>query len=130
MTSWNRSLPPVVLTRLTEAGFIPEIVTPGQGPAPSGDVVIVPNSVRTGAFFLRGAADKPGALDRLLPTLQAMPQTERVIGPDELQALHPSSDEGDGIAEAAVRSASRCPSQLRVHGAGTTAASPNSTSPS
>jgi len=62
MTSWNRSLLPAVLTRLTGAGFTPEIVTPGQGPAPSCDVVIVPNSVRTGAFFLRGAADTPGAL--------------------------------------------------------------------
>ena len=31
-----------------------------------------------------------------------MPQIERVIGPDELRALHTSSDEGDVIAEAAV----------------------------
>jgi hypothetical protein len=44
MTSWNQSLLPAVLTQLTEAGFTPEIVTPGQGPAAPCDVVIVPNS--------------------------------------------------------------------------------------
>jgi arylsulfatase A-like enzyme len=102
MTSWNQSLLPAVLAQLTEAGFTPEIVTPGQGPALSCDVVIVPNSVRTGAFSLRGAADTPGARDRLVATLEAMPQIDRVIGPDELPALHASSDEGDVIAEAAV----------------------------
>jgi hypothetical protein len=74
MTSWNQSLLPAVLTQLTEAGFTPEIVTPGQGPAAPCDVVIVPNSVRTGAFSLRGAADTPGARDRLVATLEAMPQ--------------------------------------------------------
>jgi hypothetical protein len=102
MTSWNQSLLPAVLTQITEAGFTPEIVTPGQGPAAPCDVVIVPNSVRTGAFSLRGAADTPGARDRLVATLEAMPQIDRVIGPDELPALHASSDEGDVIAEAAV----------------------------
>ena len=102
MTSWNRSLLPAVLAELTAAGFTPEIVTPGQGPAPSSDLVIVPNSRRAGAFSLWGAADTPGARDRLVATLQAMPQIERVIGPDELRALHASKDEGDVIAEAAV----------------------------
>jgi len=48
-----------------------------------------------------GPADTPGARDRLVATLQAVPQIERVIGPDELRALHASMDEGDVIAEVA-----------------------------
>ena len=102
MTSWNRSLLPAVLAELTAAGFTPEIVTPGQGPAPSSDVVIVPNSRRTGAFSLRGPPTPRARVTGSSPPSRRCPRSSASSGPDELRALHASSDEGDVIAEAAV----------------------------
>lgn len=54
MTGWNRTLIPEVLATVSAAGYTPEIVTPGNSPKPSTEVIIVPNSVRIGDFSLRG----------------------------------------------------------------------------
>src|SRR4051812_46594612 len=75
MTSWNRTLLPQVLDAVSRAGYAPEIVTPGRSPAPTSEVVVIPNAVRYGNFYLRGRAateqgraDVRAALESLAPT--------------------------------------------------------------
>lgn len=102
MTSWNKSLIPQVLAAVSAAGYVPEIVTAGRSPAPSTEVVIVPNAVRYGDFTLRGRAGTPegredvrAALDSLSPTY-----ISGVLNDSDLDALRASDKLGDLIAEA------------------------------
>jgi predicted AlkP superfamily pyrophosphatase or phosphodiesterase len=102
MTSWNRTLLPQVLDAVSTAGYVPEIVTPGRSPAPTTEVVLVPNAVRYGNFYLRGRAateqgraDVRAALESLTPAY-----VSQVLDDADLEAMRASDKLGDLIAEA------------------------------
>ncbi len=100
MTSWNRTLIPVVLEAIVQAGYLPEIVTPGNSASPETEVVIVPNAVRTGQIRLRGRANRPDALEAIRDALEALEEVENVFGPTELASLHASLKMGDLVVRA------------------------------
>ena len=102
MTSWNRTLIPAVLAAVQQAGYVPEVVTPGRSPAPATEVVIVPNAVRYGDITLRGRAgteegraDVRAALESLSPSY-----ISQVLDGADLDAMRASPKLGDLIAEA------------------------------
>ena len=102
MTSWNRTLIPQVLDAVRAAGYAPEVVTSGRSPAPTTEVVLVPNAVRYGNLYLRGrAATEQGraevraALESLAPAYVA-----QVLDDADLEAMRASDKLGDLIAEA------------------------------
>jgi arylsulfatase A-like enzyme len=102
MTSWNRTLLPQVLDAVNTAGYVAEVVTPGQSPAPTTEVVLVPNAVRYGNFYLRGRAateqgraDVRAALESMAPAYVA-----QVLDDADLEAMRASDKLGDLIAEA------------------------------
>jgi arylsulfatase A-like enzyme len=102
MTSWNRTLLPQVLDAVSTAGYVAEVVTPGQSPAPTTEVVLVPNAVRYGNFYLRGRAateqgraDVRAALESMAPAYVA-----QVLDDADLEAMRASDKLGDLIAEA------------------------------
>ncbi len=100
MTSWNKTLIPQVLTTVTAAGYIPEIVTPGRSPRPETEVIIVPNGVRIGDFTLRGDAATPEVREKIKAALEGMAEIERVLDEPDLDALQASEKLGDLVAEA------------------------------
>jgi hypothetical protein len=102
MTSWNRTLLPQVLDAVSTAGYVAEVVTPGQSPAPTTEVVLVPNAVRYGNFYLRGRAateqgraDVRAALESMAPAYVA-----QVLDDADFEAMRASDKLGDLIAEA------------------------------
>jgi arylsulfatase A-like enzyme len=99
MTAWTRTLQPQVLKAVADLGYHPEIVTSGTSPKPETDVIIVP-FIRTGTVALRGAATTEEARRAIVQALQQLPEVDRVLGRDDLRALHASEKEGDLVIEA------------------------------
>lgn len=101
MTSWNQTLIPSVTAAISAAGYRPEVVTPGNSPAPDSEVIVVPSAVRYGDITLRGAAatregraNVRAALEALSPTLLG-----DVLDQSDLDALRTSQKLGDLVAE-------------------------------
>jgi arylsulfatase A-like enzyme len=103
MTSWNRSLLPQVQQAITDAGYVPEIVTPGMSPAPETEVVIVPNPVRYGDLTLRGdAATRKGRREIVAALRSLQPEyVARIVDEREQRRLRTSDKLGDLLVEAA-----------------------------
>lgn len=100
MTTWNRTLIPQVLAAIAQAGFQPEVVTPGNAPAALTEVILVPNSVRTGDFTLRGRAATLQGRAQIRAALEQLPEIARVFDDDDLRALRAPDKLGDLVAEA------------------------------
>lgn len=100
MTAWDRSLLPQVLAAVRDAGHEPQVVRPGDSPAPETEVIIVPNAVRLGDLTLRGDAARPRAQRRIKRALRRLPQIERVHDRSDLRRLRASDKLGDLVAEA------------------------------
>jgi len=102
MTSWNQTLLPQVRKAVQEAGYVPEIVTPGASPAEDAEVVIVPNSVRIGDITLRGAADSEQGRGQVRAALESLsPELiSQVFDRAELDEMRASAKLGDLVAEA------------------------------
>jgi hypothetical protein len=100
MTSWDRILIPQVLKTVTEAGYVPEIVTPGRSPASATEVIIFPNGVRIGDFTLRGNAATAEAKGEIKGALEGMEEIETVLDEPDLDRLRASEKLGDLVAEA------------------------------
>lgn len=99
MTAWSKTLQPQVLEAIRELGYQPEIVHSGNSPQPETDVIIVP-FVRVGTVALRGDAATDEAREAIAQAVEALPEVERVLRPDDLRALHASDREGDLVIEA------------------------------
>jgi arylsulfatase A-like enzyme len=99
MTEWTRTLQPQVLQVIEDLGYHPEIVLSGTSPNPETDVIIVP-FIRVGTVALRGAAATSEARTAIVDALDKLPEVERILDRDQLQALHASDREGDLVIEA------------------------------
>jgi hypothetical protein len=97
MTSWNRTLLPQVLDAVSTAGYIPEIVTPGRSPAPTTEVVLVPNAVRCGNFYLRGRAATEQGLAAVRAALESLTPAyvSQVLADADVEAMRASDKLGD-----------------------------------
>lgn len=102
MTSWNRTLIPEVLAAIEGAGFTPEVVTPGRSPAPTTDVVIVPNAVRYGNLYLQGDAATAQGREQVRAALADLAPTyvSQILDAEDLDAMRASDKLGDLIVEA------------------------------
>lgn len=102
MTSWNQTLIPEVLAAIEAAGYVPEIVTPGNSAAEATEVVIVPNAVRYGNLYLRGDAATPEGREQVRTAMEGLAPTyvSQILGADDLEAMRTSDKLGDLIVEA------------------------------
>jgi arylsulfatase A-like enzyme len=102
MTTWSATLLAEVYAAITNVGYKPEFVTPGNSPRDTTEVIIVPNGVRLGDFTLRGRAATSKGRERVQAALEDLPQIARVFDKSDLGVLRVSDKLGDLVAEARV----------------------------
>ncbi|MGF1473437.1 MAG: alkaline phosphatase family protein [Rubrobacteraceae bacterium] len=90
MTGWSRDLTQPLLAAITGAGYIPEVVTPGNAPGAATEVVVVPNAVRIANLILRGRAATLRGKQRVEAALEEVPHVGRVLNEDDLEKLRAS----------------------------------------
>ena len=70
MTRWESDLTQELLTAIADAGYVPEVVTPGNAPGSTTEVVVVPGAVRIANLFLLGRADTPRGKQQIKNALE------------------------------------------------------------
>jgi predicted AlkP superfamily pyrophosphatase or phosphodiesterase len=96
MTGWQRDLAPNILAAITAAGYIPEIVTPGDAPEPGTEIVVIPNAVRIANVALRGRAATSKGQQQVRAALEGVPHIAKVLDQTDLKELR-ASEKLDGI---------------------------------
>ena len=100
MTGWSQDLTQELLTATADAGYVPEVVTPGNAPDPTTEVVIVPGAVRIANLFLLGRAETSRGKQPLKEALEGVSHVARVLGDPELEELRAGRKIGDLVVEA------------------------------
>ncbi len=96
MTGWHRDLTPNTLAAIAAAGYVPEIVPPGDTPNPDTEIVIIPNAVRIANVALRGHAATSQTQQQMKAILKNAPHIARVLDQTDLKVLR-ASEKLDGI---------------------------------
>jgi predicted AlkP superfamily pyrophosphatase or phosphodiesterase len=96
MTGWHRDLTPNTLAAIAAAGYVPEVATPGDVPAPDTGVVVIPNAVRIANVALRGRAATSQAQQQVTAALEGVPHVARVLNQTDLKGLR-AGEKHDGI---------------------------------
>lgn len=99
MTGWARDSTPEVLTAIADAGYVPEIVTPGNAPQPTTEVVIVPDAIRVANLALRGRAETSRGKRQIKEALEGAPHVASVLGDSDLEELRAGRKMGDLVVE-------------------------------
>ena len=100
MTRWERDLTQELLTAISEAGYVPEVVTPGNAPGSTTEVVVVPGAVRIANLFLLGGADTPRAKQQIKDALEGIPNVAGVLDESDLEELRAGPKVGEFVVEA------------------------------
>ncbi len=100
MTEWSRDLTQELLTAIADAGYVPEIATPGNAPDPTAEVVIVPGAVRIANLFLRDGAEVSQGRQEIKDALQETPHVANVLDEDDLEELRAGQKIGELVVEA------------------------------
>ena len=100
MTGWTEDLTQELLTAVADAGYAPEVVTPGNTPGSATAVVVVPTAVRIANLALLDDADTPRGRRRIKRALEEAPNVARVLGGDDLEELRAGQKPGQLVVEA------------------------------
>lgn len=100
MTTWSKDLTGDVLAGISDAGYVPEIVTSGNSPEPDTEVVIVPDAVRIATLALLGRAKSSRSRLRTRTSFEEIPGVARVLDEADLQELRCGDQLGDLVVEA------------------------------
>ena len=96
MRGWQRDLTPGTLAAITAAGYVPEVLTPGDAPAPDTEIVVIPNGVRIANVALRGRAATSQGLQQVRATLEGVPHIAKVLDQTDLKELR-AGEKLDGL---------------------------------
>ena len=96
MTGWQRDLTPNILAAITAAGYVPEVVTPGDAPEPDTEIVVIPDAVRIANVALRGRGATSQGQQQIKAALEAVPHIARVLDQTDLKELR-AGEKLDGI---------------------------------
>ncbi|MGB3633862.1 MAG: alkaline phosphatase family protein [Rubrobacteraceae bacterium] len=100
MTGWARDLTQELLTAVADAGYVPEIVTPGNAPDSTAEVVIVPGAVRIANLFLLGGVKTSRGRQQIREALEEIPHVAKVLGESDLEELRAGQKIGQLVVEA------------------------------
>lgn len=100
MTGWERDLTQDVLAAITSAGYVPEVVTPGNSPEPATEVVLTPGAVRTAGVAMLGRANTRQRRHQIGAALEAAPHVARVLSRTDLADLGAGDKPGHFVVEA------------------------------
>lgn len=87
MTRWARDLTQEVLIAIADAGYTPEVVTPGNAPGADTDVVIVPTAIRIASLTLLDGAATAQGRQQVKEALEGVQHVARVLGEEDLEEL-------------------------------------------
>jgi predicted AlkP superfamily pyrophosphatase or phosphodiesterase len=96
MTSWQRDLTPNILAAIAAAGYVPEVVTPGDAPERDTEIVVIPSAGRIANVVIRGRAATPPGQQRVRAALEGVPRVAKVLNQTDLKELR-ASEKLDGI---------------------------------
>ena len=96
MTGWRRDLTPNTLAAIAAAGYVPEVVAPGDAPEPNTEIVVIPDAVRIANFALRGRAATSQGQQQVKAVLEGVPHIARVLDQTDLKGLR-AGEKHDGI---------------------------------
>ena len=100
MTGWARDLTQELLVAVEDAGYVPEVVTPGNSPKPTTEAVIVPGAVRVANLALIGRTDTSRGKQQLKEALEKVPHVANVLDEAELEELRAGRKIGELVVEA------------------------------
>lgn len=100
MTRWTQDLTQELLVAVADAGYVPEVVTPGNAPGATTDVVIVPNAIRIANLALLGGAATPQGSRRIKEALEGIPHVAGVFGEEDLEELRAARKSSRLVVEA------------------------------
>ncbi|CAN5700840.1 ectonucleotide pyrophosphatase/phosphodiesterase [soil metagenome] len=100
MTRWAKDITQELLTAIAEAGYTPEVVTPGNAPEPTTEVVVVPGAVRIANLALLGRADTPQGKRQIKEALEGIPHVTQVLDEADLEELNAGQKIGEFVVEA------------------------------
>ncbi len=96
MTRWHRDLTPDTLAAIAAAGYVPEVVTPGEAPEPDTEIVVIPDAVRIANVALRGRGATSQGQQQIKAVLEGVPHIARVLDQTDLKELR-AGEKLDGI---------------------------------
>jgi arylsulfatase A-like enzyme len=100
MTRWAKDITQELLIAIAEAGYTPEVVTPGNAPEPTTEVVVIPGAVRIANLALLGGADTPRGKRQIKEALDGTTHVARVLDEADLEELRAGRKIGDLVVEA------------------------------
>ena len=100
MTGWSRDITQELLTAIADAGYVPEVVTPGNAPGATTEVVIVPGAVRIANLFLLGGAETARGKQQIKEALEGITSVARVLDESDLEELNAGRKIGKLVVEA------------------------------
>ena len=100
MTNWTQDLTQELLTTIADAGYAPEVVTPGNAPGSTTEVVIVPGAVRIANLALLDGANTSRGKQQLKEVLERVSHVARVLDESDLEELRAGQKIGDLVVEA------------------------------
>lgn len=100
MTGWARDLTQEVLDVIADAGYVPEVVTLGNAPESTTEVVVLPGAVRIANLALLGRAETVGGKQQIREALEEIPHVAKVLAEPDLEELRAGQKTGQLVVEA------------------------------